>query len=101
VTQAYYIGLGHPINSTCVQHPPSIIKDYDITFYCNGLNRDTVIFGYYPDFNTGRLTNSNSIRNLWPEGIPNPDNINLNHIVENAIEINHVFILVQSFDIGG
>jgi hypothetical protein len=29
VTQAYYIGLGHPVNSTSVQHPPSkfIIKN--------------------------------------------------------------------------
>jgi hypothetical protein len=28
VTQAYYIGLGHPVNSTCVQHPPSKILTF-------------------------------------------------------------------------
>jgi hypothetical protein len=68
--------------------------DCDITFYCNGLSRDTVISGHYPDFDAGRLANSNNIRNLRPEGIPNPDNANLNHVVKDAIEISHVLVFV-------
>jgi hypothetical protein len=63
-------------------------------FYCNGLSRGAVVSSHHPDFDAGHLASSNSIRNLWPEGILNPENANLSHVVEDAIEVGHVLVLV-------